>query len=72
MVESLVPRTDNTDNQGGTRLVTGPATGDQAGRVNTTTLRNLVLFANSTNIIIKLDVEVRDTFIYLMYSVPGP
>ena len=58
MVESLVLRTDHTDNQGGTRLVTDGAGGDQSGHVNTTTLRNLVLFANTTNIIIKLDVEV--------------
>ena len=59
MVESLLPQTDHTDNQGGTRLVTA-APGEESVRqaVTTTTLRNLVLFANTNTIIIKLDVEV--------------
>ena len=59
MVESLLPQTDHTDNQGGTRLVTA-APGEKSVRqaVTTTTLRKLVLFANTNTIIIKLDVEV--------------
>ena len=66
MAETLVPRTDHTDNQGGTRLVRPESDdGDQSGAVNTTTLRNLVLFANTSTIIIKLDVEVRN--IHLLY-----
>ena len=72
MVETLVPQTDHSDNQGGTRLVTAGAAagiGNLSGAVNTTTLRNLVLFANTTTIIIKLDVEVRDIALSLLICV---
>ena len=57
----MYPVTDNKENQGGTRLVSGDAINSDTRvtgpAVTTTTLSNVLKFTKANSVILKLDVE---------------